>query len=89
VPTYEFRCAECGPFQLSRPMGTAAQQEPCERCGAPARRVFTAPRLARTPAPLARALRAQEASAHEPSVVQRAAPARPPADRRLASLPRP
>jgi putative FmdB family regulatory protein len=93
VPTYAYRCAECGPFELSCPMGSAAAEEPCARCDTPARRVFTPPLLARTPSALARALGAQEASAHEPRVVERVPPARrrtaPPVDPRLASLPRP
>jgi putative FmdB family regulatory protein len=92
VPTYAYRCAECGPFELSRPMGTAVAEEPCERCGASARRVFTGALLVRTPAALARALHAQEASAHEPRVVERVPQARRHTampDPRLSSLPRP
>jgi putative FmdB family regulatory protein len=91
---YQYRCAaDCGSFDVIRPMGRALPEEPCETCGTTARRVFTAPRLARTSAPLARALRAQEASAHEPRVVTEVPSARrgpaPAADPRQALLPKP
>jgi putative FmdB family regulatory protein len=93
VATYRYRCAVCGPFDLARPMGQAAAAEVCTACGGPARRVFTVPGLPRTPRPLARALAAQEASAHEPQIVQRVPPARraptSPPDPRHARLPRP
>ncbi|KUN74235.1 hypothetical protein AQJ46_01295 [Streptomyces canus] len=90
---YQYRCAGCGPFDVARPIGRALAEEPCENCAGPSRRVFTAPLLARTSAPLARALHAQEASAHEPRVVTAAPPARrrptPSADPRQAGLPKP
>ncbi|MFI0351250.1 FmdB family zinc ribbon protein [Actinomadura sp. 9N407] len=91
MATYQYRCAGCGPFEISRPIGTAEPAEPCADCGDPAARVFTPPLLARTSRPLSRALRAQEASAHEPEVVRREPMARPkpPADPRHALLPRP
>jgi putative FmdB family regulatory protein len=93
VATYQYRCAECGPFEVSRPIGTAEAAEPCAACGDRSDRVFTPPLLARTPRPLARALSTSEASAHEPRVVgrvpeKRRAPS-PPADPRHALLPRP
>ncbi|MFA1550324.1 FmdB family zinc ribbon protein [Actinomadura chokoriensis] len=90
---YLYRCAECGPFDVSRPIGTAGPSEPCASCAGEAPRVFTPPLVARTSRPLARALDAQEAGAHEPRVVERvpAAPRgpAPPADPRHALLPRP
>ncbi|RJL32723.1 FmdB family zinc ribbon protein [Bailinhaonella thermotolerans] len=89
---YAYRCGDCGPFDVTRPMGEAAAEEDCPECGGPARRVFTGPSFARTPRALARALAAQEKSAHEPEVVTRAPAARPPAppaDPRHARLPRP
>jgi putative FmdB family regulatory protein len=93
VAIYQYRCAQCGPFEVTRPIGTAVPAEPCADCGDPAARVYTPPMLARTPRPLARALNAAEASAHEPRVVDRVPPARrapaPPADPRHALLPRP
>ncbi|MGP4024060.1 FmdB family zinc ribbon protein [Actinomadura sp. 3N407] len=94
MAVYQYRCAECGPFDVSRPIGTAGSAETCAACGGEASRVFTAPHLARTPRPIDRALQAQEAGAHEPRVVKRVpeAPRRPaatPADPRHALLPRP
>jgi putative FmdB family regulatory protein len=93
MTTYQYRCPGCGPFDVIRPMGRALPEEPCETCGDRARRVYTAPMLPRTTAPLARALRAQEASAHEPRVVTEVPPARrrpaPATDPRLSQLPKP
>ncbi|TDC60848.1 zinc ribbon domain-containing protein [Actinomadura sp. GC306] len=89
---YQYRCENCGAFDVSRPIGTAADAEDCAGCGGAAARVFTAPHLTRTSGPLARALQAQEASADEPRVVKRSPsskPAAPPADPRHALLPRP
>jgi putative FmdB family regulatory protein len=90
---YAYRCANCGPFDLPRSMGKAVPEEPCVRCAAPASRIFTPPLLARTPRALARALHAQESSAHEPRIVKQPPPAAPrrtpPADPRQARLPRP
>ncbi|MDE2102032.1 MAG: zinc ribbon domain-containing protein [Patescibacteria group bacterium] len=42
MPLYEYQCDE-GVFDVRRPMGEAAAQEPCPSCGKLARRVFTAP----------------------------------------------
>ncbi|WP_371673266.1 hypothetical protein OG985_39820 [Streptomyces sp. NBC_00289] len=93
MTTYQYRCPGCGPFDVIRPMGRALTEEPCAMCGERSRRLFTAPMLPRTSAPLARALRAQEASAHEPRVVTDLPPARrrpaPAGDPRQARLPRP
>jgi putative FmdB family regulatory protein len=93
MATYRYRCVGCGPFDVIRPIGCALPEEPCEACGDQARRVFTAPMLSRTSAPLARALRAQEASAHGPRVVTEVPqPRRRPAqhaDPRHTRLPKP
>lgn len=90
---YQYRCTECGTFDLARPIGTADAAEPCVRCGDEASRVFTPPLVGRTPGALGRALDVQEASAHEPRVVRRGTPPprvpAPPADPRHARLPRP
>jgi putative FmdB family regulatory protein len=69
MSTYPYHCATCGPFDVCRPIGEARPDEPCGACGRRAKRVFTAPMLTRTPKALARALRAQEASADQPRVV--------------------
>ena len=93
MTTYQYRCRDCGTFDVVRPLGRALPEEPCETCGDRARRDFTAPMLARTSAPLARALRAQEASAHEPRIVTEIPPGRrrpaPAGDPRQSQLPRP
>ncbi|MFC4113171.1 FmdB family zinc ribbon protein [Nonomuraea zeae] len=93
MATYAYRCADCGPFEVRRPIGTAEPAEPCAGCGEPAPRLFTPPLLGRTPAAMARALGAQEAAAHEPQVVREVPPARrppgPAPDPRRAGLPRP
>ncbi|MGY1495224.1 FmdB family zinc ribbon protein [Streptomyces sp. QTS52] len=93
MATYQYRCPGCGTFDVIRPMGRALSEEPCETCGHQAHRVFTAPMLPRTPLPLSRALRAQEASAHEPRVVTEIPPAHhrpaPTTDPRQARLPKP
>lgn len=90
--TYQYRCAECGSFDLVRPMGEAGPEARCTGCGGPARRVFTAPSLTRPGDPRRRALAASEASSYEPQVVNQVPPARrrpaPPRDPRHATLPR-
>jgi putative FmdB family regulatory protein len=96
VPTYSYRCAFCGPFDLIRPMSAVTPQECCPDCAAPARRVFGAPVL-RSMTPVVRdALTAQERSADAPEVVT-SVPTGPPGPRRFRtttdprhlSLPRP
>ncbi|RCW43226.1 putative FmdB family regulatory protein [Halopolyspora algeriensis] len=92
MPTYLYRCRECGPFDTSRPLGTAAATEPCPVCAVPAPRLFTAPRLNRAAGPLTRAHEQSLRSADEPDVVTTpppAAPARTTHDPRHARLPRP
>jgi putative FmdB family regulatory protein len=69
VPVYAFTCAECGPFELTRPMAESARPARCPRCGTTARRVFTPPGLALLAAPMRRALDQEDKSAHEPDVV--------------------
>jgi putative FmdB family regulatory protein len=68
MPVYGFDCAECGPFELTRPMAEAGLPGACPACGAPARRVFTPPGGALLARPVRRALDIEEKSAHEPSV---------------------
>lgn len=42
MPVYEYRCPECGHgFDLIQPMD-AEKVADCEKCGAPAKRVFSA-----------------------------------------------
>lgn len=51
MATYQYRCPGCGTFDVTRPMGRALPDEPCETCGELSHRVFTAPLLPRVPAP--------------------------------------
>jgi putative FmdB family regulatory protein len=46
MPTYSFRCSECGPFDLTHSMADVVPTPPCPTCTAPARRVFGLPQLA-------------------------------------------
>jgi putative FmdB family regulatory protein len=41
VPLYEFRCAQCGPFDLRRDMQDAADAAPCPSCAQSAPRVYS------------------------------------------------
>jgi putative FmdB family regulatory protein len=68
VPIYAFSCADCGPFELLRPMAAASSPARCPDCGAEARRVFSPPGLALLARPVRRALDLEEKSAHEPDV---------------------
>lgn len=46
MPIYEYQCdAQHGRFELRQPMGTASEQADCPHCGAPARRMVSAPRI--------------------------------------------
>jgi putative FmdB family regulatory protein len=41
VPLYEFRCPDCGPFDLRCDMQDAAGTAPCPSCTKPARRRYS------------------------------------------------
>jgi putative FmdB family regulatory protein len=95
VPTYSFRCAACGPFDLVRPMAAAHERAPCPGCGQPGARSFGAPALRRMDPGLRAAVEAGERSAESPQVVRnipttgRRPTARAGTDPRHARLPRP
>jgi putative FmdB family regulatory protein len=92
VPTYVYRCPDCGQFEARSPMAAAASAAVCPDCGGPAPRRFTPPLLSRTAAPVAAARSREEASRDAPAVTTSvpAAPRRPaPRDPRWQSLPRP
>jgi putative FmdB family regulatory protein len=72
VPTYEFFCEDCGPFEERRSFEEAAEAA-CPECGAEARRVYTMPNTKRVSAGLSKAMDRAEKSAHEPEVVRRPA----------------
>jgi putative FmdB family regulatory protein len=94
VPTYRFRCARCGEFELVRPMSAAGPADTCPGCGAPAARVYGAPALRGQDPGLRRALDAGARSADHPEVVsavpgRRRGATRTTTDPRHARLPRP
>lgn len=89
---YLYRCTTCGPWEISRPIGTAEGTSSCPTCGQPGRRVFTPPLLGRTPAAAAAARLREEASRDAPRVttaVPSAAGRPAPRDPRQSRLPRP
>jgi len=96
VPTYAYRCPQCGPFELVRPMAASDAAADCPRCSATSTRVFGAPAL-RALHPGVRAARERdERSAAGPDVVsalpsagRRGGGVRRTTDPRHARLPRP
>lgn len=46
MPTYDYECADCGPFSDVRPMAEFDRPQPCPDCEQPAPRLLTAPALA-------------------------------------------
>lgn len=66
---FDYLCAECGPFEISRPIGTAESFEHCPACGHLAERTYSAPAVTSPGSALSRARDAAERSAHEPGVV--------------------
>lgn len=46
MPTYDYECADCGPFSQNRPMAEFEMPQPCPDCGEDAPRLLTAPMLA-------------------------------------------
>jgi putative FmdB family regulatory protein len=45
MPTYDYECADCGPFTEVRPMAEFDRPQPCPDCAQPAPRLLTAPAL--------------------------------------------
>jgi putative FmdB family regulatory protein len=94
MPTYGFRCASCGEFDLVRPMSAASAATGCPTCGAMAPRVYGAPALGGRDPGLHRALDASARSADAPEVVTSVpgrgrSAIRTTTDPRHARLPRP
>jgi putative FmdB family regulatory protein len=46
MPTYDYECADCGPFTEIRPIAEYDRPQPCPDCGLAAPRLLTAPSLA-------------------------------------------
>lgn len=71
MPTYEYRCPECGILERLHSMGTAPAVESCAGCGTDASRVFSAPMLNETPKSKGAVMARAEKSRHEPEVARR------------------
>ena len=69
MATYQYRCAQDGVFDVSRPMGTAAPQSQCPVCNNESARVFRAPMLSLAPRALVAAIDRTEKTSDEPEVV--------------------
>jgi len=91
MATYAYRCPDCGPFEVRLPIGTAEAVAECPACRSSARRVFTAPSLARLSPAMSAALTRAEKSQEAPEVVTRAPERRwrTPQHPALSRLPRP
>ncbi len=90
---YTYACADCGSFDLMRPMADRDDPAPCPRCRRGGRRVFTAPHLGRLDPALDRAVTGAGLSAETPGVTRHipaaAGPPSPPPRRPgLPPLPR-
>lgn len=70
MTSYEYSCASCGVFEVTRPMGAAHPTEECFGCGAAAWRSFAAPALYRTSRPVAESIERAERSQDHPEVVR-------------------
>ena len=71
MPTYDFLCEGCGPFEQRRSFAEAGNPMACPSCGEEARRVYSMPATRRMPASLSNAMYRAEKSAHEPEVMRR------------------
>lgn len=93
MPTYSYRCPDCGPFDLTCAIADIAPAPPCPMCAAPARRVFGSPPLATFSRGQHALMSLAQASAEHPVVTSTnpAPPGRaqsPRRDPRLPALPR-
>ncbi|GFG54214.1 FmdB family zinc ribbon protein [Mycolicibacterium agri] len=93
MPTYSFRCTDCGPFAITRAITDTVARPPCPTCSAPARRVFASPALATLGTGQHRLADMAAASAERPEVTTTVPaalgrPRTPRRDSRLPALPR-
>ncbi|CAM4030359.1 zinc ribbon domain-containing protein [Tsukamurella strandjordii] len=91
MPTYEFRCRSCGPFDAVFSMRDVPDATAC-RCGEQSPRGITAPRLGAGASGAMRLLDATKATAERPAVVSSPGPRSgggAPSNPRHAALPRP
>jgi putative FmdB family regulatory protein len=69
MPTYDYLCPDCGPFDALRSLARRNEDCPCRACGAPSPRAFlTAPRLAAMDGGMRRAHETNERAAHAPAM---------------------
>ena len=66
---YDYLCAGCDPFEVSRPIGAAGPREGCPYCGSPAERTYSPPAVTSPRSAPNRAREEAARSAHEPRVV--------------------
>lgn len=88
---YEYRCPQCGVFEIALAMGSASRSHGCVHCENEARRFFSIPHLTRSPTALHTAIERVEKSRDEPELVTQV-PARKnqrpqPPDARIKRLP--
>ncbi|EHR59360.1 FmdB family zinc ribbon protein [Saccharomonospora cyanea] len=69
MATYEYCCAQCGPFETRHPIGTAPDRSECPECGGASRRRFTAVHLSLMSKELGAAHERAESTRDEPEVV--------------------
>ncbi len=68
MPVYDYLCDGCGPFTALRPMSEFQAPQPCDGCGAPARRaILTAPAFSAMDGGQRRAHATNERSANAPT----------------------
>ena len=72
MPRYSYRCPQCGPFDLMRPMAESSAPAGCPGCGRPAARMISAPYFNLMSATRRKAHQINERSSAEPGVVNRA-----------------
>ena len=67
MPTYEYRCVDCGDFTASQPIAQYQQPQPCPDCGADSpRALLTAPAFAGMSSGTRHAHATNERSSHAP-----------------------
>jgi len=67
MPTYDYACKSCGPFEVVRRIAERDLPASCARCGAASARAWlVAPRLADMPVALRFASATNERARHEP-----------------------
>jgi putative FmdB family regulatory protein len=76
MATYDYRCPDCGSFEIRLAMGSATPELPCPVCGEQSVRIYTAPHLRQMDPALARARLAEEKSRDAPDVVTGPLPGR-------------